>query len=154
MQEASSRMQRSMLIINAEPKKGANGLFLTSGQAKVMTEAVERLGLCRPGISSKLLQRVLLHARIPTSLLKQAMPTSDMWNHALSEEVRAAAQQSYVQAQNLWRLLIQESGLKVAKEWQQQSLALLGCIAVLENSGQSSPVLPGGPDSILQVFAQ
>ena len=97
--------------------------------------ALCRLQLCNNADDSEVIREGIVRARVSEALFLSALPPSSAWDHNLSESERFNICQSFAEEQNLWRVVLQESGFNIPKAWIGQSLSLIACLAIFSYDG-------------------
>jgi hypothetical protein len=103
---------------------------MTLEQVQVVSGATVRAGLCDPE-DEPLLNEILSRAKVPKALADAAVPGRMLWDHSITGEERRSLHEAFTAEQNLWRVLLKESGLILPEAWQVQPLPLVSCLALL-----------------------
>eukprot|EP00798_Chlamydomonas_sp_ICE-L_P029714 gene29714-5148_t len=134
--EASQKLLKIRDQVPCPPKRGCVP-SMTAELIATCADATARLGLCEVK-DIPMLIKALRAGRVPHSLAIAAVPDPVMWDHNASKEERWSVQKPFVAEQNLWRVVLRESGMAVPKEWMKQGLTLITAVSLLDVAAEGS----------------
>jgi len=132
---------KQALLLQKDTEKQDKNELVTAGpiqninpaECKIIVDAVIRLSLCQVSDAAEL-EGILLKSNIPRYFFISATPNANTWNSNISQAEREFFERSFAEEQNLWKVLLDETGFKVAKEWQKHSFTFIACLALLETA--------------------